>query len=128
MLFVACGSCHVASGLTPVLDMPAETSGSAIPSHMTRDGRAATLLMQGLVLPSAERWDAGARALRQTPLAPGDFPVSDRIGQAMHDVDAAVRRLGAEAANAATPDQRGRAYASLAAGCASCHTRHRTLW
>ena len=127
-VFVACGNCHAASGMTPVLEMPAETPGSAIPSHMTRDGRAATLLVQGLVLPSAERWESGIRSLRQAPLAPGDFPVSDRIGKAMHDVDAAVRRMGADAANATTPVERTRAYASLATGCASCHTRHRTLW
>lgn len=127
-LFAACGNCHIASGLTPSVDWPPEPPGSAIASHMLRDGRAATLLMHGLVQPSAGAWDAGVKSLRQTPLAPGDFPVSDRIGKAMHDVDAAVRRLGDDAANAATPDARARAYASLAAGCASCHTRHRTLW
>jgi cytochrome c556 len=128
-VFGACGNCHAASGLTPVLEVPGDDApGGAITEHMSHDGRAAVLLMQGLVLPSAERWDAGVRSLRQAPLSQGDFPVSDRIGKAMHDVDAAVRRLGADAANAATPVERTRAFASLAAGCASCHTRHRTLW
>jgi hypothetical protein len=127
-VFLACGNCHRASGLTPEIDAPAEPSGAAIVSHMARDGRAATLLVQGLALPSDERWDAGVESLRQAPLAPGDFPVSSRIGQAMHDVDAAVRRLGADAGAARTPGDRARAYGSLAAGCASCHLRHRTLW
>jgi mono/diheme cytochrome c family protein len=127
-VFVSCGDCHRASGLTPDLDWPAEPLGAAIASHMLRDGRSATLLMQGLALPSDERWEAGVQSLRQVPLAPGDFPVSNRIGKAMHEVDAAVRRLGAVAATATTPDDRARAYGTLVAGCSSCHTRHRTLW
>jgi hypothetical protein len=127
-LFASCGNCHRASGVTPELERPAEVSGDSIASHMIRDGRAATLLMHGLMLPSSARWDEGVGLLRQVPLRPGDFPVSNRIGQSMHEVDAAVRRLGAEAATAATPDARIDAYGALVAGCVSCHARHRTLW
>lgn len=126
--FAACGSCHQASGLTPEIDLPPRPGGSAITSHMRRDGHAAAELLLGLVTPSGERWAAGAAALRQVPLAPGDFPVSDRIGQAMQQVDAAVRKLGVDASAAQTPEDKARAYGTLAAGCASCHVRHTTLW
>jgi cytochrome c556 len=126
--FAACGSCHRASGLTPDIELPPLPAGTTIASHMQRDGRAAAALLQGLVTPSDDRWAAGAAALRQVPLAPGDFPVSDRIGMAMQKVDAAVRTLGADAAAARTHAERARAYGTLAAGCASCHARHTTLW
>jgi cytochrome c553 len=127
-VFAACGSCHRASGLTPEIDLPPDRAGVTIASHMLRDGRAARQLLQGLVMPSDEQWAAGAAALRRAPLAPGDFPVSDRIGQAMQGVDAAVRQLGGGAAAARTPAERAESYGALAAGCASCHARHTTLW
>ena len=126
--FAACGSCHQASGLTPEIPLPPPPVGATIARHMQRDGRAAAELLVGLTRPSEEHWVAGAAALRAAPLAPGDFPVSDRIGKTMQQVDAAVRQLGADAAAARTQAERGRAYGTLAAGCASCHLRHTTLW
>jgi hypothetical protein len=95
---------------------------------MKRDGRAGRLLVLGLVTPSDDLWISGSQGLQRPPLGPGDFPVSDRIGKSMHEVDAAVRVLGARAGEARTPDERMRAYGTIVAGCASCHTRHRTLW
>jgi hypothetical protein len=127
-VFAACGSCHRASGLTPEIDLPPPPAGATIAGHMLRDGRAARQLLQGLVMPSDEQWTTGAAALRQAPLAPGDFPVSDRLGRAMQQVDAAVRQLGAAAATARTQAERADSYGALAAGCASCHVRHTTLW
>ena len=127
-VFAACGSCHQASGLTPEISLPPLPAGAAIAGHMQRDGRAAAELLLGLITPSDEHWTAGAAAFRTVPLAPGDFPVSDRIGTAMQHVDAAVRQLGAVAAAARTPAERTSAYGALAAGCASCHIQHTTLW
>lgn len=126
--FAACGSCHRASGLTPEIDLPPAPAGTTIAGHMLRDARAARQLLQGLVMPSDEHWAAGAAALRQAPLGPGDFPVSDRIGRAMQHVDAAVRGLGAGAIAARTHAGRAESYGALAAGCASCHVRHTSLW
>lgn len=127
-VLAACGSCHRASGLTPEIDLPPAPAGTTIAGHMLRDGRAARQLLQGLVMPSDEHWAAGAAALRQAALEPGDFPVSDRIGRAMQQVDAAVRQLGAVAAAARTHADRAESYGALAAGCASCHLRHTSFW
>ena len=95
---------------------------------MVRHQDAASLMLEGLVVPSHAAWTRGAGRLRETPLKPGDFPVSERIGALMSDVETRLHSQAAEAMTAADVPARTLAYTTLLTTCAECHTRHTTLW
>jgi len=127
-LVASCGSCHEAARVTPVIPRTARPAFDSIAGHMVRHQDAAELMLEGLVVPSHAAWTRGAGRLRETPLKPGDFPVSERIGALMSDVETRLHSQAAEAMTAADVPARTLAYATLLTTCAECHTRHTTLW
>lgn len=127
-LFSSCGACHQAAGVAPTLPAATPPSRDGIVGRMTRHQMAADLMLEGLVAPSAAAWARGAGELRDAPLKPGDYPVSDRIGALMAEVERRLHAEAAESATAADTPNRTRAYATLLTVCAECHTRHTTLW
>jgi hypothetical protein len=126
-LVAACGGCHEAAGVTPLLPRPAPSASGSIAGHMVRHQDAADLMLEGLVVPSTAAWTRGADQLREAPLTSGDFPVSNRIGAMMSKIETQLHGL---AGDAAATDLPGRvpAYATLLTTCAQCHTQHTTLW
>lgn len=127
-LVASCGACHEAAKATPAFTRTSPPAFGSIPGHMVRHENAADLMLEGLATPSDAAWARGAGQLRETPLKPGDFPVSERIGDMMSEVETRLHAQAADAMTAANVPSRTRAYATLLTTCAECHTRHTTLW
>jgi mono/diheme cytochrome c family protein len=127
-LVASCGSCHEAAKVTPVFPRAAPPAFESIAGHMVRHQDAADLMLEGLIVPSATAWTRGAGQLREAPVKPGDFPVSDRIGALMSEVEKRLHAQADDAAKASDAPSRTRAYGGILTTCAECHTRHTTLW
>lgn len=127
-LVAACGSCHQAAGVHPAFPRATPAAFGSIAGHMVRHLDASDRLLEGLVVPSHSAWTTGAGQLRDAPLRPGDFPVSDRIGQLMADIETRLHDQAGTAMTASRTPDRAQAYATLLATCADCHTRHTSLW
>ena len=95
---------------------------------MVRHQDAADLMLEGVIVSSRAAWTRGAGQLREAPLKPGDFAVSERVGVLMSDVETRLHAQAADAMTAADVPSRSRAYTTLLTTCAECHTRHATLW
>jgi mono/diheme cytochrome c family protein len=127
-LVASCGSCHDAARVTPVFPRTTPPPFESIAGHMVRHQDASDLMLEGLILPSRAAWTRGAGQLREAPVKPGDFPVSDRIGALMSEVEKRLHAQAGDAAKASDAPSRTRAYAAILTTCAECHTRHTTLW
>jgi mono/diheme cytochrome c family protein len=127
-LVASCGSCHDAARVAPAFPRAAPSAFDSIAGHMVGHQDAADLMLEGLIVPSRAAWTRGAGQLREVPLKPGDFPVSDRIGALMSEVETRLHAQADDAAKASDAPGRTRAYRSVLTTCAECHTRHTTLW
>ena len=116
-----CARCHEA--IAARITLPAEPPPSGDPRlviQMLGHQWAAAQMWQGLIVPSDDRWLAGARALTTAPLnivAQGVTPASEL------DVDdiARVRLYANRALTAASWDDRADTFGRLLATCAHCH-------
>ena len=124
----SCGSCHETAKVTPVFPRNTSSAFGSIAGHMVQHQMASDLMLEGLIVPSSRAWTAGAQQLGEAPLKPGDFPVSQRIGVLMSEVETRLHALAREAMTAGDAPARARAYGALLTTCAGCHTRHTTLW
>lgn len=118
----ACGDCHVAAGVKPVLpsdDLPPDED--ATKAHMLHRDFAARELWAGLVMPSDERWARGAQALNAKPLKKGDFFEDWEVTDALIQLDAKVYGMRDRVMAASTRDERVAVYAELITNCATCH-------
>ncbi len=127
-LSASCGGCHEAASVTPTFPRATPPAFGSIAGHMVRHQDAADLMLEGLIVPSAAAWTRGAGQLSEAPLKAGDFPVSDRVGALMSEIETRMHAHAADAATATDTPGRTRAYSRLLAICAECHTRHTTLW
>ena len=125
---VSCGSCHETAKVTPVFPRDTPSAFGSIAGHMVRHQMASDFMLEGLVVPSSRAWTTGAQQLAEAPLKHGDFPVSQRIGALMSEVETRLHAQAREAMTAVDAPARGRAYGALLTTCAGCHTRHTTLW
>ena len=126
---VACGKCHVASGVTPKYPQAApEAAKSEAAAHMLEHQHALDLLYRGLVGPSDQAWADGAKALKAAPLAGAKLPKDPQLTKERLAAEAAVHALADKAAAAATAEARIDVYGKLAADCASCHALHGRVW
>jgi hypothetical protein len=116
-LAAACGACHQALGGGPRLqyrleDVPA---GAGLDRHATRHAWAADRLWEGLLGPSDDGWQLGARLLAEDPLASANLS-SIGAGHA-----ARLNALGREALEVVDPAQRGDVYGRILSTCGACH-------
>jgi hypothetical protein len=86
---------------------------------MFRHAWAAERLWEGLTAPSDDAWQAGAAALAHAPTAAPK--TRNALPSAVLDGLNVVRELGAQGANADTPELKERVYARLLVTCAQCH-------
>ena len=126
-LAASCGSCHQARVVAPAIVKAFESAGGRVVGHMRAHQNATDLLLAGLVAPDTDAWVRGARELHAAPLRPGDFPVSDRIGAPMADIEKSLHGEAARLERVA-PSDRPAAFGALLVVCSQCHTRHTTLW
>lgn len=117
-----CGECHRANGAGPkvVPNLPAieRSEREDLSGRMFRHIWGATLLWEGLVSPSDEAWEQGARELRSAPAE-----LDERLPA---EFDADLREvvdLGTAASEAATLEERADVYGLVLATCAGCHDR-----
>lgn len=112
-----CGECHAAVGGGPRLSLeasppPNEPSGP----HMLRHLWAADRLWEGIIGPSDELWDLGARELAGEPieLAEGTSSVARELARRVHD-------LGGQARSTRSLQARVELYSELLSTCSDCH-------
>lgn len=121
-----CAQCHEASSakLTFAKEAPPPT-GPKLPNKMASHQWAASRLWEGLIGPSPERWEEGARAMAGAPLTivaegdnlPPDLAVSDDVGR--------IRLFATRALAARTGDERATLYGDLLSTCVGCHAKIR---
>lgn len=118
----ACAGCHQAAKAKPVVpraEPPPSQPG--LRGTMANHHWGAGLMWQGVVLPSDDRWQEGARALAAAPLtitAERDEPPHE-IGIA--DDVARIRMLARRAETTGALDDRAELYGELLGTCVRCH-------
>lgn len=127
-LATSCGACHIAARVRPTMQRMAPPPAGGIAARMTRHQVAADLLLEGLIVPSDDAWSRGAAQLRDERIGAGHYPVSERIGAMMAEIEARLHAQAGRAASATDTTGRTSAYATLLTVCAQCHTKHTTLW
>lgn len=127
-MFATCGTCHRAVGTMPALPVPTRPAVGGAVGHMLEHQRALDQMLQGLVIPSTESWQQGARALATAPLHVSELPRDPKLTPAFTRVEGDVHRLAADAIAATGTEARSRIYGSLMGKCAECHGLHRRIW
>ena len=115
LLAAGCGECHAAHDVGPrFAPVPAPVDPAAV-DHMVEHVWAADRMWEGLVIPSAERWEAGARVLAQHAV-PMDILAPGTSGYGL-----ALKALGLEALEVEESRSQARIYAGVLVNCATCH-------
>lgn len=118
----ACGDCHKGHGATVKFSIEgALAEGGDAEAHMNRHVWASARLWEGLVVPSAEVWQMGAKALDEVPLVPEELTDDDEVMTEVQLTANRVHELGAGARQALDPDMRAATYGELLATCSRCH-------
>lgn len=114
---VACGSCHARSdggphpeGTTTAPDTEEDTQ-----RHMIRHTWAVDRMWEGLVVPSSDRWRAGARVLAEQPVS--SMGLSPDVGL----LAARIHEMGRQAMNDTSPEARADRFSRILTDCAGCH-------
>lgn len=117
-LGVACGGCHQSMGGPKASSAPPPPEGSALAERMQRHAWATERLWEGLVVPSSEAWNAGAKALSGAP-----FPAEVLKQGGVHGRSAAndFAKLVGKAPGKKTVEERAALYAELLVTCGGCH-------
>ena len=117
-LGVSCGMCHQQHGGPKASAEPMPASGTTFKERMKYHVWATERLWEGLYIPSADAWNAGAKALSTDP-----FPK-----QAVHDAGVDARaaasdfvKLSAKAPTKKTIEERAGLYAEMLVTCGACH-------
>jgi cytochrome c553 len=127
-MLAACGHCHRAVGTMPAVSSPRLPTVGGTVGHMLEHQRAVDQLLRGLIVPSNQEWQTGARGLRASPLHARELPARAQLAPELLRVEEAVHRLAEDAVAAETADSRVRVYSTLLARCADCHGLHRKIW
>jgi hypothetical protein len=126
-LLTRCGQCHRAMHVRISVPVTPEPEVGGVVGQMQQHQRAADLMLEGLIGPSAADWSAGARSFGLLRIDPGDMP--DRAARARADItNARVISLAAAAAKATDHRERAEAYGRILSACARCHTEHPRTW
>lgn len=118
----ACGSCHRATNGGPNFvvgsDYPeGQTPGGTMIRHLW----AADRLWEGLVGPSENAWEAGARALGEEWTSSGDVVQTSSAPEQAQGYVTAIQELARIAVNATTQEARGEVFGEILGTCNRCH-------
>ena len=112
----SCGSCHQDNDVPVKVQWPLEPN----PEHrMDTFAYSTELLWLGLIVPSNEAWERGAKAYHAA-LSCEDFE-SVSLGPYHVSLCSSVKATGAAVLKAKDPAARERAFAEVASTCAGCH-------
>lgn len=113
----ACGRCHARAevGPRPEGTTTAPSAEQDTRSHMIQHAWAMDRMWEGLVVPSADRWRAGARLLAEQPVS------AHGLSSELSLVSARVHELGRQAMDDETPGERAARFGLILADCAGCH-------
>lgn len=113
----ACGNCHARAevGPHPEGTTTAPSVEGDTRSHMIQHAWAMDRMWEGLIVPSTDRWRAGARLLAEQPVAA--HGVSSEVAL----ISARVHEMGRQALEDRTPADRGVRFGRLLTDCAGCH-------
>jgi len=123
-----CGECHQALRVRPTPSVVRRPDVGGLVGHMLEHQRALDALLQGLIIPSATEWRAGADRLKVAPLHPTTLPSDPKWTAFRKQADARLHQITDRAQRAENPLMRGAVYADLLTTCAECHSLHSTLW
>ena len=115
LLAASCRACHQNYDVGPqfaALPRPPEDTGN----HMVEHIWAADRMWEGLIIPSAERWRAGARVLADHAV-PMDIL---QPGTSQHGIT--LKTLGLESQRETDLSNQARYYRDILVTCATCHT------
>lgn len=114
----ACGMCHAHGdvGPRPETATTAPSVDEEDPEyHMIRHAWAMDRMWEGLVVPSVDRWQAGARVLAGQPLsAMGLTPEVSLLAARVHE-------MGRQALDDVDAEKRGERFGKILTDCAGCH-------
>jgi mono/diheme cytochrome c family protein len=113
----SCGDCHTAQRTGPVFQDVSEEPDFGDVGHMVEHIWAADRLWEGLVQPTSNGWEAGARVLAEHEIPMMELPA----GTSSLAVD--LKSLGLDAMSDRTPEARSARYEQIVATCAACHIR-----
>jgi hypothetical protein len=116
-LAVTCGQCHQQLGGPEASNEPLPATDTTVEGWMTRHQWASDRLWEGIVVPSADAWSAGAQALA-SPFPEQLLAAEGSSGRR------AARQLGelvAKAPQLTESEQRGAMFAELLLACGTCH-------
>lgn len=116
-LGAACGNCHARAevGPHPEGTTTAPSAEGDTRSHMTQHAWAMDRMWEGLVVPSTDRWRAGARLLAEQAVA------AQGVSPEVALISARVHEMGRQALGDDTPAERGMRFGQLLSDCAGCH-------
>jgi cytochrome c553 len=117
-----CADCHRAVGIYPSPASPRRRDLPTVVGHMIDHQRAADDLLQGLVMPSASRWQEAADRLQTASLRSSEWPANLKLTDEARRADIAVHALADRARKATTTSTRTSVYVDLVTTCAGCHS------
>lgn len=123
-----CAGCHRAVGIFPSPSSPMRRDAPNVVGHMVEHQRAADDMLQGLVMPSASRWQEAADRLENLSLEREKWPPNRRLTDQARKADVAVHALPDRARAATSDAARGGVYVDLVTTCASCHALGKGAW
>jgi len=118
----ACGACHQSAGIPVDFRwLPLPPASGEIDAHMVRHRWAVDRLWEGLVGPSEEAWDAGAKALAQPSLHITRTTAEAGRRHRAEAGDALVQRLGVLATEDGGAEERAELFSEVVGACHDCH-------
>ena len=123
-----CAACHQAVGIFPSPASPRRPDLPKVVGHMVEHQRAADDMLQGLIIPSASRWQEAADRLESLTLKPEEWPSNRKLTEQARKADVAVHALANRARAASTLPERRNVYVDFVTTCASCHSLGGGAW
>jgi cytochrome c553 len=118
-----CGDCHAAHKAKPNIGSSRIVGrGGSVKEHMTAQLEALDRLWDGLMIPSDQAWNEGAKLLAKVAV-----PQKSLQREGLDKADSAtvlaesLRNLSASAVKATTRGERSTTYAELLSTCVACH-------
>ncbi len=123
-----CGDCHRGVGTMPAVRQPSSPDVGGLVGHMLTHQRSANQMLQGLIVPSAAMWRAGADGFSGAPLRAESLPDDPKLTRELAASEKRLHELAAQAGKAADSGAMAIFYGQMIARCADCHAVHRKVW
>jgi cytochrome c553 len=118
-----CGDCHRAQDLVVIshVAIAPPKEEDRLTNFMTQHRWAADRMWEGIIGPSDEAWQAGARALQNTELTKEDIDQRIVVTPYIEEMLVQIRIDAAAASSTEDSEERQKLYGRFLSGCASCH-------